>query len=68
MGPLNYENELLVDEENKKLKKFEKSLILFNIIYFKTIRYKLTASGIVIHLIYNYRLMRPVSILRLPKK
>ena len=32
------------------------------------IRYKLTASGKVNHSILNYRFMRPVSNLRLPKE
>ena len=46
MVPLNDETKLQVDENNKKnLKKKEKSLEstkMYNIIYFKTIRYKLT--------------------------
>ena len=37
------------------------------IITFKTIRYKLTASGNIIHSILNYKPMRPMSNLRLPK-
>ena len=40
----------------------------YNIIKFKTIRYKLTASGKIIHLIPNYKLMRAVSNLRLLKE
>ena len=35
---------------------------------FKTIRYKLTASGNIIHSILIYKLMRPSTILRLPKE
>ena len=38
------------------------------IINFKTIRYKLTASGYIIHSILNYKPMRPVSNLRPPKE
>ena len=38
------------------------------IIKFKTIRYKLTASGNIIHSILNYKPVRPVSNLRLPKE
>ena len=38
------------------------------IINFKTIRYKLTASGNIIHSILNYKPMRPVSYLRLPSE
>ena len=38
------------------------------IINFKTIRYKLSASGDITHSIFNYKLMRPVSNLRLPKE
>ena len=38
------------------------------IINFKTIRYNLSASGDIIHSIFNYKLMRPVSNLRLPKE
>ena len=38
------------------------------IMNFKTIRYKLTASGYIIHSILNYKPMRPVSNLRLPKE
>ena len=46
--------------------KFEKYFKMY-IINFKTIRYKLTASGNIIHSILNYKLMRPVGNLRLPK-
>ena len=38
------------------------------IINFKTICYKLNASGKIIHSILNYKLKRPVSNLRLPKE
>ena len=37
------------------------------IINFKTIRYKLSDSGNMIHSFFTYKLMRPVSYLRLPK-
>ena len=39
-----------------------------NIITFKAIRYKPSASGNIIPSIFNYKLMRPVSNLRLPKE
>ena len=68
MGPLNDENELQGDEKNKN--ENEKSLLslkMYNIINFKTIRYKLTASRNNIHSIINYKLMRTVSILWQPK-
>ena len=35
---------------------------------FKIIRYQLTASGNIIHSIRNYKIMRAISILRLPKE
>ena len=38
------------------------------VLNFKTIHYKLTAWGNIIHLILNYKPMRPVSNLRLPKE
>ena len=41
---------------------------MHNIINFKTIRYKLTASGNIIQPILNYKLMRLVSILPLHKE
>ena len=50
-----------------KTEKFEKSLIIYNLIIFKTIGYKLTVSGNHIKLIVNYNFMRPVRILRLLK-
>ena len=51
-----------------KTEKYEKSLKIYNIINFKYLRCKLTASGNIIYLIVNYKFMRPVSILRLPKE
>ena len=51
----------------KKDKSF-KILSTYNIIIFKTIRYKLTASGNIIYAIFNYKLMRMVNTLRLPKE
>ena len=50
-----------------KTEKFEKHFKIF-IRNFKTIRYKLNASGNIIHLVLNYKPMRPVSNLRLPKE
>ena len=49
-----------------KTEKFEKKFKI-QIINFKTIRNKLSALGNIIHLIFNYKLMRPVSNFRLPK-
>ena len=40
---------------------------MYNIINFETIRYKMKASGNINPWILNYKLLRPVSILRLPK-
>ena len=68
MGPLNDENNLQFDEKNKKNKKFGKSSKKYNIINFKTIRYKLTASCKIVQFIFNNKLMRQVIFLRLPKK
>ena len=51
MGPLNVEIKLQVDEILK----------MYNIINFKTIRYKVTASGIIIQSILNHKLMRLVN-------
>ena len=48
--------------------KIEKSSKNYNITNFKTIRYKPTASSNIIQSIFNYKLMRPVNILRLPKE
>ena len=48
----------------EKLEKYFK-MFIFN---FKTIRYKLTASGSINHSILNYKPMRPVINLRLPKE
>ena len=50
-----------------KTEKFEKFLKMFNIIIYKVIGYKLTASGNITHLIVNYKFMIPIRILRLPK-
>ena len=58
----------------KRTTKFEKNdnsfkiLSICNIINFNTIRYKLTASGNIIYSIFNYKLMRMVNTLRLPKE
>ena len=67
MGPLNKDNKLQVDEKNNKNWNIWKSLKKYNIIKYKTIQYKLKASGNIIHLIVNYKFMRLVSILRLLK-
>ena len=50
-----------------KTEKFEKSLIIYNLIIFKTIGYKLKVSGNHINVTVNYNFMRPVRILRLLK-
>ena len=59
-GPLNDENKLQVDEKNNKNWKVRKKLKMY-IISSKTIRYKLSALGNIIHSIFNYKLMLPVS-------
>ena len=46
-----------VDEKNKKTEKFEKSLKMYIIIIFKTIGFKLTASGNITH----YRFMGNIT-------
>ena len=51
-----------------KTEKFEKSLIMYNIVILKSICYKLTAGGKIFLLIGNYKFKRPVTILRLPKE
>ena len=53
-----------------KIEKIEKSLYpkLYNIINLKTNRYKESSSGKIIQSILTSKLMRPVSILRLPKE
>ena len=51
-----------------KTEKFEIKELKMFIINFKTIHYELSASGNIIHSIVNYKLMRPVSNLRLPKE
>ena len=43
-----------------KTEKFGKSLQMCNIINFKTIRYKMTATGNIIHSMLNYKFMRPI--------
>ena len=68
MGPLNDENKLQLTKTTTKTEKFEKALIMYNIVNSQTIRYKLSASVNIIHSIFNYKLMRPVSTLRPPKK
>ena len=50
-----------------KTENSEKYFKLFSI-NFKTIRYKLTASGNINHSTLNYKPMRPVINLRLPKE
>ena len=50
-----------------KTEKFEKYFKMF-FIHFKDIRYKLTASGNIVHSVLNDKPMRPVSNLRLPKE
>ena len=50
-----------------KTEEFEKYFEMF-IKNFKTICYKLTASGNIIHSILKYKLMRLISKLRLPNK
>ena len=67
MGPLNDENKIQVDEKNNKNWKVWKILKMYNIKNFKTIGYKLTALGNITPLIVNYKFMRPIRILRLPK-
>ena len=50
-----------------KIEKFEKKLKMY-IINFNTIRYELGALGNIIHSIFNYNYIGPVSNLRLPKE
>ena len=50
-----------------KIKTFEKHFEMF-ILNFKTVRYKLNASGNIIHSVLIYKPMRTVSNLRLPKE
>ena len=58
------------DNLTKRTTKTENSEKYFKMfsIHFKTIRYKLTASGNINHSILNYKPMRPVINLRLPKE
>ena len=51
-----------------KTGKTEKFLKKYNIINVMTIRYKLTASGNIVHTALDYKLMRPVNILRLQRR
>ena len=68
MRPLNDENKLQIDgKKQQKQQKFKKSLKKYNIINFETICYKKIASSNINPWILNYKLLRPVSILRLPK-
>ena len=55
-------------KRTKNTKKIEKSSKIYNITNFKTIRYKLTASGNINYSIFNYKLLRPVNKLRLPEE
>ena len=64
MGPINDENKLT---KRTKTGKFEKALKIY-IIIFKTICCKLTVSCDISQSILNYKLMRLVSILRLPRE
>ena len=66
IGPLINEKRYNLTEKTTKTVKFEKYLKMY-IVNFKTIPYKLTALGNIIHSIINHKLMRPVSSLRLPK-
>ena len=61
MGPLNDENTLQVNENNNKNWKMY-------IINLKANRYKQSSSVYIIQSIPTYKLMGPVSILRLPKE
>ena len=54
--------------KTEKNDKSFKILNIYNIINFKTIRYKLTASGNIIYSFFNYKMMRMVNTLRLPKE
>ena len=54
--------------KTEKTNKSFKILSIYDIIKFKTILYKLTASGNIIYSIFNYKLMRMVNTLRLPKE
>ena len=54
-------------KKQTKFEKFEKCLKMY-IINFKTIRYELTASGNIIQLFVNYKPMRLVRSLGLPKE
>ena len=55
-------------KKTTKTGKIEKYSKMYNIKCFKTVRYKLTASGNILHLMGNYNFLRPFCILRLPKE
>ena len=54
-------------KKTTKTEEFKKLLELYNIINFENICNKMAALGNINPLILNYKLLRPVSILRLPK-
>ena len=71
MGPLNDEKNYKLTKrttKNEKKMKNPKKPKMYNIINFKPIRYKVTASCNIIHSILNYKVMRLVNPLRLPKE
>ena len=68
MGSLNGEKKLQVDESHNKKEKIENSLKNYMIKSLQTICYKLAALRNIIHSIFTYKLMRPVSILGPLKK
>ena len=67
MEPLSDENNLQVDEKNNKKWKISKLLKLIYILNFKALQYKLTALSNLIQSIFNYKIMRSQSVLRLLK-
>ena len=71
MVPFNDENKLQVTKRTTKTEKTAKSLKnfkMYNIIISKSTCKQLTALAKIFHLIFNYKLMGPVSFLRLPKR
>ena len=54
-------------KKTTKIEKFKKSLKMYIIINFETIRYKMTASASINPWILIYKLLRSVSFLCLPK-
>ena len=60
MGPLNNENKLKVDKKNNKNLEVKKNVNINNIINFKSICYKLSASRNFIHSMLNSKLIRPL--------